>query len=175
MKFLGLYRLQPHAPSFMVPLFTDGSFTYVQKINSSQSLDAYTRIETADSGRLVIKNEMKVITPGIGSPAIYAFEYKQGSFTLGSHHEIHGRLKSLLETNEFIKQSKFSSLEIARFIGDDELIYKFAKKCFDQLSQNSKRLSEKWLCGAELSPSVRNRILLENSDLKKGLSRSHRY
>lgn len=104
-------------PTFLVPVFTDGTDIYLQNADKADTITSFVLLP-ADAGERVTRRGPEIAyvedARGIGDDALYAFQADKEIVTTGSRDVLGKHIKRLLAER---KVDAFIRLELLEFIG----------------------------------------------------------
>jgi hypothetical protein len=135
----GIARPVTNGPGFGIPIFTTSGNINDQWLAQNKNcaedevVDDFSPVETIED-KSFIREPPNKMSMTLKTPCLYAFELTDGTILIGDKLQLSEQLKSRI--NEF-KEKPFVLLDIAEFIGDNELSAQ-AKLACDKIVQDTR-------------------------------------
>ncbi len=143
----GFLLITRRPPGFAIPIFRHGDALYTHEVDDTDTIVAFSVFQFPSGAELLEDPDGNKIK--VGDDGLYAFVFADRTVTKGNA----GRVKLHLAERLFeLDRHKFLRLEVLRFLNREVDIPSAIQSAFEQLSNTSPSVAEKWR--QALPPSV---------------------
>lgn len=139
-RLFGFMKSPYNDLGFVLPIFHSHDSFWVQNIDGTDHISGFFKIN--ESNCFVQTEYSSANHAKIGDKAIFAFALGESTVLFGSKEKLSKKLRSSLEK---LYNHPFILVDVAKFIGDDELLIETIKSAYSDLSIINAETANKWI------------------------------